>query len=54
VTANANGVSPSTTLRVQHWCALARATDGLGVLQSFDRGDANQTVFAVAEFWKIR
>jgi hypothetical protein len=51
VTANANGASPSATLR---WCPLARATDGLGVLQSFDWGDANQTIFAVAEFSKIR
>ena len=51
---NANGVSPSATLCVQHWCRLARATDGLGVLQSFDWGDTNQTIFAVVEFCKIR
>jgi hypothetical protein len=47
-------LAASTTLRVQHWCTLARATDGLGTLVSFDWGDTNQTVFAVAEFWKIR
>jgi hypothetical protein len=47
-------LATSTTLRVQHWCTLAHATDGLGALLSFDWGDANQTIFAVAEFWKIR
>jgi len=47
-------LAASTTLRVQHWCTLANATDGLGTLVGFDWGDANQTIFAIAEFWKIR
>src|SRR5262249_34669367 len=44
----------TTTLRVQHYCTIGRATDGLGYAQSFDWGDANQYVFAVAEFWKVK
>lgn len=44
------------TVRVQHFCTLARANDGLGsALQAITWGDGgSQTVFAVAEFWKIK
>jgi hypothetical protein len=43
----------STTLRVQHWCTAPYDT-GLGALVSVNWGDTNQTIFAVAEFWKIK
>jgi hypothetical protein len=42
-----------TTLRVQHYCSKTHA-EGLGLLPSFSWGDANQLIFAVAEFWKIK
>jgi len=44
----------TTTLRVQHYCQSAKSNDGLGTVTSFDWGDANQFIFAVAEFWKIK
>ena len=43
----------STTLRVQHFCVKAY-TPGLGQFTGINWGDANQTLFAVAEFWKIK
>jgi hypothetical protein len=44
----------TTTLRVQHYCQSAKSSDGLGTVTSFDWGDANQTTYAIAEFWKIK
>jgi hypothetical protein len=46
-------LAASTTLRVQHYCRLSHGS-GLGQWLSLDWGDANQTIFAVAEFWKIK
>jgi hypothetical protein len=46
-------LAASTTLRVQHYCRLSHGS-GLGQWLGLDWGDANQTIFAVAEFWKIQ
>lgn len=46
-------LNASTTLRVQHFCGYPN-TYGLGNLLTLNWGDANQNIWAVAEFWKIK